>query len=163
MSDFEQSYLGQLRKLIGHRMVLMPGARVVCENAEGEILLIRRGDFGTWALPAGSAEEGQSIEYTARQELLEETGLVAGEMIPFGHASHPVHDLMHYPNGDRLQAFSMMFHCTAWGGEPRADGHESLEVAWARPESLPEPFMVHLARTRDAFLRYKAGEGFQLI
>ena len=102
MSDFEQSYLGQLRKVIGHRMVLMPGARVVCENEAGEILLIRRGDFGTWALPAGSAEEGQSIEETARQELLEETGLVAGEMIPFGRASHPVHDLMHYPNGYRL-------------------------------------------------------------
>jgi len=163
MTAFKDSYLGKLREVIGPRLVLMPGARVICEQADGKILVIRRGDFGTWALPAGSAEEGQSIEQTAAQELWEETGLTAISLVPFGFASHPEHDLMHYPNGDLLQAFSMMFHCTRWQGTPRADGDESLEVAWIDPDALPEPHMVHLARTRDAFQRYKAGGGFQMI
>lgn len=163
MTSFADSYLGRLRALIGPRLVLMPGARVICENAAGEILVIKRGDFGQWSMPAGSAEEGQSIEQTARQELLEETGLIAETMIPFGHASDPVLDAMHYPNGDKLQAFAMMFHCERWSGEARADGDESLEVAWIDPMRLPDPHMDQLRRTRDAFLRYKSGGGFQMI
>ena len=61
MTDFQDSYLGRLRQVIGTRMVLMPGASVLCERGDGRILLIKRGDFGSWALPAGSAE-GRSVD-----------------------------------------------------------------------------------------------------
>jgi hypothetical protein len=46
MPGFAESYLGQLRSIVGNRMLLAPGARVVLENPRGEILLQQRGDFG---------------------------------------------------------------------------------------------------------------------
>ena len=45
---------------------------------EGRVLLVRRGiepHFGFWTLPAGFAEQGETIEETAIRECREETGL----------------------------------------------------------------------------------------
>ena len=60
MNDFADSYVGKLRKLVGSRLLLVPGARIVIENTSGEILLQKRSDFGVWGLPGGNAEEGES-------------------------------------------------------------------------------------------------------
>ena len=53
MPDFGNSYVGQLRKLVGSRLLLVPGARIVIENSSREILLQKRSDFGLWGLPGG--------------------------------------------------------------------------------------------------------------
>ena len=60
MTDFADSYVGQLRRVVGDRLLLVPGARIVIENAAGEILLQRRADFDLWGLPGGNAEEDES-------------------------------------------------------------------------------------------------------
>lgn len=52
MGNFSESYLRQLRKVIGNRLVLMPGTPIVIENPNGNILLDLRADFRIWALPA---------------------------------------------------------------------------------------------------------------
>lgn len=162
--SFADSYLGKLRRIIGPRPVLMPGARVIVENPEGEILLIKRGDFKLWSWPAGSAELGQTIEDTARTELHEETGLTAGPLTPIGFASHPEHDRVAYPHGDVLYAYAMIFHATQWEGEPRADGHESLDVRFFPQEALPAERTGAVDRTLGVLQRYKAdGRVFQLI
>src|SRR3546814_3194655 len=96
--SFADSYLGRLRAIIGPRPVLMPGARVIAEDGQGRVLLIRRGDTKQWGWPAGSAEIGQSIEDTARQELVEETGLTAHRLVPIGFSSHPVDERIEYPH-----------------------------------------------------------------
>lgn len=162
--SFADSYLGQLRKIIGARPVLMPGARIIVENAAGEILLIKRGDFRLWGWPAGSAEMGQSIAETAHAELREETGLTAHKLVPVGFASDPVHDRIEYPHGDVLFAYAMIFHVTEWSGELRADGHESLDVRFFPQDRLPEDRTRPVDRTLAALQRYKASGGqFQLI
>lgn len=51
-------------------------AAVIVE--EGEILLVRRGGrvaIGTWALPGGKIEWGETMEQAVRREAREETGL----------------------------------------------------------------------------------------
>ncbi len=162
-AGFADSYLGQLRKLIGPRPVLMPGTRIIVENAAGEVLLIRRGDFRLWGWPAGSAELGQTIEETARQELLEETGLSAHGLTPIGFASDPVLDRIDYPHGDVLYAFSMIFHVTEWSGTPRPDHEESLDVRFFAPDALPEDGLPQVARTMEMLDRYRASGGaFQM-
>jgi len=162
--SFADSYLGRLRAIIGPRPVLMPGARVIAEDGRGRVLLIRRGDMKLWGWPAGSAEIGQSIEDTARQELAEETGLTAHRLVPIGFSSHPVDDRIEYPHGDVLHAFAMIFHCAEWSGTPRADGQESLEVRWFPPDGLPDDRMLAVSRSLDALRRYRASGGvFQLI
>jgi len=42
---------------------------------DGKILLTQREDFGTWILPSGGVEDGESIAQAAIRETKEETGL----------------------------------------------------------------------------------------
>ena len=130
--SFEDSYLGQLRKVIGARLVLVPGVLVVAQDTEGRVLLGRRGDTNTWGLPAGHAEVDSSFRATAVTELWEETGLVTGEqdLVAFGSISEPEYQHYTYPNGDEVHSFALCFVTRHWAGEPVADGHEMLEVAF---------------------------------
>jgi 8-oxo-dGTP pyrophosphatase MutT (NUDIX family) len=92
MAKFSESYLGQLREVIGNRLVLMPGCRIVIEGGAGQILLQQRADFGLWGLPGGSAELGESIESVITREVAEETGLQVSDVRPFGYASNPAYE-----------------------------------------------------------------------
>jgi 8-oxo-dGTP pyrophosphatase MutT (NUDIX family) len=58
---FEASYLGQLRAVVGNRMLIIAGAPAVIRDDEGQILLIQRSDNLEWAMPGGSMELGNSI------------------------------------------------------------------------------------------------------
>ena len=64
MKKFSDSYVGQLRTLIGGQLLLMPGARIVIENADKNVLLQLRSDFNIWGLPGGMADPGEAIEQT---------------------------------------------------------------------------------------------------
>lgn len=72
MTDFADSYLGRLRSLVGPRLLLVPGARVVIVNEAGEILLQKRSDLGVWGLPGGNAEAGEDLKSVAIREVHEE-------------------------------------------------------------------------------------------
>ena len=74
-------YILELRKLVGSRPLIQVGAKVIVLDPLGRVLLIRRGDKGMWAFPSGSMELGETLEDTARRELLEETDLGAGQLI----------------------------------------------------------------------------------
>lgn len=82
-------------------MLLVPGARIVLENSNREILLQQRSDFGLWGLPGGNAEVGQSLETVAMREMLEETGLQVTNLKPFGFGCDPAIETHVFPNGDQ--------------------------------------------------------------
>jgi 8-oxo-dGTP pyrophosphatase MutT (NUDIX family) len=44
-------------------------------DAEGRVLLLRRKQEGTWVLPKGRVEPGETLRQTALREVEEETGL----------------------------------------------------------------------------------------
>ena len=44
-------------------------------NREGKVLILRRKTEGTWVLPKGRVEPGESLRQTALREVEEETGL----------------------------------------------------------------------------------------
>ncbi|SHN35955.1 NUDIX domain-containing protein [Actinacidiphila paucisporea] len=77
-------YVAELRSLLGHRPVIFPGASVVVTDDRGRVLLLARADTGGWGLPAGLMDPGESFEDTARREVLEETGLIVGELALLG-------------------------------------------------------------------------------
>ena len=63
-------------------------------NAKGEILLLRRRKNGIgggkWDLPGGLLEEGETPEDGLRREVMEETGLEIGELVPiYTHGAIP--------------------------------------------------------------------------
>ena len=159
---FADSYLGQLRALIGGRLVLMPGARIVIERADDRILLQKRTDFGLWGLPGGNAEEGEGLEAVVTREVVEETGLIVSDVEPFGFGCDPHYETFQFPNGDRAQFFALMFYTRSFEGEPAVADDESSAVGWFAPDSLPE-MLPNMARSIDAYLRFKATGKFQMI
>ncbi|WP_396956443.1 NUDIX domain-containing protein [Nitrosomonas sp.] len=162
MTGFSDSYLGKLRAVVGARLLLMPGARVIIENAKGEILLQRRSDFDVWGLPGGNAEEGEDLESVVRREVAEEVGLVVDDLHPYGFASDPQHETITFPNGHQCQYFVLMFHTRTYSGQARVSDDESTDVGWFRPDDLPT-MLPNMARSVDAYLRYVATGDFQSI
>ncbi|TPM11200.1 NUDIX domain-containing protein [Mesorhizobium sp. B2-3-11] len=160
--SFADSYLGQLRALIGDRLVLMPGARIVIERADGSILLQKRTDFGLWGLPGGNAEEGEGLEAVLVREVLEETGLVVRDIEPFGFGCNPRYETVQFPNGDRAQFFALIFYTRAFEGEAAVADDESSAVEWFALDSLPE-MLPNMARSVEAYLRFKTTGEFQMI
>jgi ADP-ribose pyrophosphatase YjhB (NUDIX family) len=162
--SFAGSYLWQLRQEVGHDLVLMPGAAVAAQREDGQILFGRRSDNGVWALPGGGAEVGGSFAQTAIDELREETGLVAdpADLIPAACFSDAARHTLHYPNGDLAHYFSMCFLVRRWEGEPRADGEEMLDLRFADPTDLPQPFEDSTARVVELLLAYLRTGDFQV-
>lgn len=75
--------------------------------------------------------------------------------MPFGLYSDPRYSVT-YPNGDQIQPITTAFHVTAWAGEPRADGTESLALAFFPLDRLPpakQMLAIHLKTIHD-FTRY---------
>jgi ADP-ribose pyrophosphatase YjhB (NUDIX family) len=162
MGTFSESYLGRLREVIGSRLVLMPGCRIVIENRAGELLLEQRSDFGVWGLAGGVPEPGESIETAIIREVAEETGLRVRDVRPFGYASDPAHETWTYPNGHQCQYFSLMFYTHAFSGELAALDGESLQLGWFAPDRLPE-MLPNMRRAVEAYMRFRASGEFQMI
>jgi 8-oxo-dGTP pyrophosphatase MutT (NUDIX family) len=160
---FSDSYLGKLRKIVGKRLVLIPGARIVVHDRLGRVLLELRSDFRKWGLPGGHQEVGDSSADTAIREVFEETGLTIMRPQVWGIASDPRHETIQFPNGDRTQTVSVMFHAKKPRGRPRFDPHETLELGWFALDALPANMMPNSARTLKAFRRYRKTGKFQMI
>lgn len=119
-----------------------------------EILLIMRKDppfQGKWALPGGFMEMEESLEETARRELLEETGIRAGELIRFDSYDKPGRD----PRGRTItQVFVMIWKEEM--GSPEA-GSDASRLQWFPLNELPELAFDHRLIVQDVILMISEG------
>lgn len=128
-------FLRELRAVVGHRQLLLPGVTAVVFDDHNRVLLNRRADNGRWSLIGGISEPGEQPAETAVREVLEETGVRAvAERVVLVQTIEPVR----YPNGDRCQYVDITLRCRAVGGEAHVADDESLEVAWFDVDGLPE-------------------------
>lgn len=161
--SFAKSYLGKLRKVVGKRPILMPGARIVLHDRQGRVLLELRKDFRCWGVPGGHGELGDDIATTIIREVFEETGLRIKRPEPFGLASDPRHETITFPNGDVTQNLAVLFHAPRPKGTLRPDAEEALDLAWFASNGLPKDILPNALRTLRAYWRFRKTGKFQMI
>jgi 8-oxo-dGTP diphosphatase len=109
---------------------------------DGRVLLgERRGSHGggTWALPGGHLEAGETPEQCAAREVLEETGLVIGALRRGPYTSDVI-----APQG--LHYVTLFVIGAGAHGEPqRREPAKCSGWSWHRWDALPQPLFAPLA------------------
>ncbi len=117
------------RPIVGIGIVVIKGDHV---------LLCRRGkppNIGSWTLPGGAQELGETCEAAARRELHEETGLMVGDL----HFCSYVDTVRHDKDGRIRFHYTILDFAARWeSGDPMA-GSDVSETHWARLDEL-EPY-----------------------
>ncbi|HZU70795.1 MAG TPA: NUDIX domain-containing protein [Ktedonobacteraceae bacterium] len=134
---FEETYLGQLRKLVGSRPLISPGARAIIRDEHGRFLLIRRRDNGIWGLPAGGLELQESILDCLKREIWEETGLEVLQATPIALYTEPRFAFT-TAFGDQIQMFAVAFRVDRWQGTLVAATDETTHARFFAPDELPK-------------------------
>jgi 8-oxo-dGTP diphosphatase len=119
------------------------GVAVVATLDDGRLVLIRRGDTGTWALPGGTVEWGETLESTLHRELAEEAGIDRAEFAGIvGVYSRPDRD-------PRFHAITIVVRARVSAPvRPPKNRLEIPEVGLFEPDRVPRP----LAMSMDDFL-----------
>jgi 8-oxo-dGTP diphosphatase len=110
------------------------------------ILLIQRKHEpfqGTWALPGGFVEYGETTENAIRREMIEETGLKTSVRKLLGVYSDPARD----PRGHTI---TVVYLLDRVGGKLAA-GDDAGNVRFFKADELPELAFDHLVIVKDAF------------
>lgn len=104
---------------------LVAGAIV---EEDGRLLLCRRAiepQYGTWTIPAGYMENGETVAECARREAREEAGADLAAMVPYAMLDLPFIDQVYFIFRAGLNTPEV------------APGAESLEVRFFTPEEIP--------------------------
>jgi ADP-ribose pyrophosphatase YjhB (NUDIX family) len=133
-------HIQRLRALVGHELLVLPGAAVLPRDGDGRVLLVRTIDDDRWAAIGGAIEPDESPEQAALREAREEAG-VSLRLGPVLAVLGGPDYRMTYPNGDQASYVSTVFAATVIGGSPRPDGDETSDVAWWDPRHLPRDQM----------------------
>jgi ADP-ribose pyrophosphatase YjhB (NUDIX family) len=112
-----KNYVQKIRRKLGHHSFIHPVARIIIENEKNQILIIERTDIGKIGIPAGSLEEGETIGECILREVAEETGLKLKHIEVIGISSNPDNESVVYPNGDKIQYFTIEFYSNTWEEE----------------------------------------------
>jgi 8-oxo-dGTP diphosphatase len=115
---------------------VVPSVFVAVRGLHASLLLVRRCDSGTWELPGGKVDVGESAVEAAVREVGEETGVQVTVTGLVGLFTDPGH-VIRGADGEVRQQFAVLFRARAVGGDPRADRHETSEAAWVAPTHLP--------------------------
>ena len=114
------------RPIVGIGIVVIKGDHV---------LLCRRGkppNVGSWTLPGGAQELGETCEAAARRELHEETGLTVGDL----HFCAYVDTVRHDQDGRVRFHYTILDFAARWeSGDPTAASDVS-EAQWAHLDQL---------------------------
>lgn len=129
------NYLQSLRRFVGTKPIIAPGATIIVLNNKNELLLQLRSDTMDWGIPGGGMELGDSFEETAKRELYEETGLIAEQLEIVGIASGKEF-YYKFPNGDEIYNATVIFKADNVTGALEKD-EESLELAYFPLDALP--------------------------
>ena len=136
-------FLEELRKKIGHDLIVMPAASVTLFDETGRILLAMHADRNIWVLPGGIIEPGESPADAAVREVWEETGLLIELTSVFG-VFGGMDFVVTYANGDRVAYVATIFRGT-------------LRAARCSPTATKSPNSASFPGTRLALSHTPSG------
>lgn len=128
-------YYKFLRQYVGHSPIILPGSVVIILNEKNEVLLQKRHD-GTWGLPGGLMDLGESFEEVAKREVLEETGLIVENLTLLNVFSGSDYYLK-VPNGDELYSVTAVYYTSNVSGDMKVDYRESETMQYFSICHLP--------------------------
>lgn len=127
-------FILELREKIGTHPLWLSGITAVVQRDNGDLLLVRRADNGTWTPVTGIIDPGEEPAVAAEREVLEEADIRATAVRLASIQTTAEHV---YPNGDRAQYIDFTFLCRYDGGEPAPADGENLEARWFSVDELP--------------------------
>jgi 8-oxo-dGTP diphosphatase len=137
--------IGVLHEITRHLLKRpVVGICAVARTADGRLLLVRRADTGTWALPGGTLEWGEQLATAIPREVEEETG--AG-WVKLGRVTGV------YSRPDRDPRFHAVTVCvTAEVSEPLRGPKNVLEIREAKlfaPDAIPSELAMGMRDMLD--------------
>lgn len=126
----------------------IPVARLIVQNDKNEVLILRRSHSehanGSWCLPGGKINYGETVEESAARELQEETSLNCHSLRFFFYQdSLP-------PRKDSMHCINLYFECTVSGNIVL--NNESSHFAWIGPAIMKDYEIAF--RNDEALIRY---------
>jgi len=129
-------YYKEMRKLVGHRPLMLVGSGVILFSGT-KLLLQRRADDGCWGKHGGVMDYEENAEDACRREVYEEIGLSVGKLTLFGVYTGKSMTVT-YPNGDIANYTDIVYVSDDFQGELSLDRSEVGEVRWFEAAELPE-------------------------
>ncbi len=132
-------FLAQLRRQVGHQLVLLPSVSVLVDDPAGRdrILLVRHAAAGLWGFIGGMVEPEEHPTVAAARETREETGLdvEVGDLVTV--ARGPGYTVR-YGNGDVTSYVTAVYRARIVAGTERPDGDEVDDVRWFERHELSD-------------------------
>ncbi|MCJ7840158.1 NUDIX hydrolase [Lederbergia sp. NSJ-179] len=146
-------YVEDLRKLVGHRPLILTGSIVIILNGQNEVLLQQRKyPFGVWGLPGGLMELSESTEECAHREVWEETGLTIGELELIAVFSGENY-FVKAENGDEFFVVTIVYMTKdIKQGKPHVHDNESLQVSFFPLSHLPDKMVGSHRKAIETYL-----------
>lgn len=142
------SYVSEMRALVGHRMLLLAGANVIVLDEKHRILLQQRLD-GSWGLPGGLMELGESLEQTAVREVKEETNIDIDEL-HFLKVFSGKEFTFTLNNNDEINVVTALYWSKKWHGSLINDKSEGLSLEFFTTDNMPD----NMSEEYQLYLRY---------
>ena len=104
---------------------------------DDSVLLVRRGkppNVGSWTLPGGAQELGETTEHAARRELLEETGLEVDTL----HFAATVDNIRRDADGRIRYHYTIIDFAARWVAGVPVAATDVTEATWAKLDALDE-------------------------
>ena len=123
-----ENYVSTIRKKIGNDLLILVGSNVIIENELDQVLLQKRSS-GTWGLPGGLLEVGETLEQTAIRLTIEELKLI------HTFSGQDYHFVLQ--NKDEIYVVTSLYKAINYTGELNVSSEETLELSYFNYNSLP--------------------------